>query len=329
MTNKLIIDGDLIAYRMSAIAEERSIEVTHKSSGNKKKFKNRTEFKDFLSKKNFPYEEDKYSIVDLQTPLSGGFSISKKAIRKVITEMMDYCFVDDCEIYIGSPAITFRQKLPLPSAYKNNRSFLQKPLFLSDCKDYMINSFGAVLCDKDLEADDVVNIRCYEELAKGNNPILATLDKDSMQSEGVNILVWTDEHWKLRKIPEVGDIWKDGPTYKGEGMKFLAFQVLNGDPTDTYKPSEVCGVRYGGSTVMKKLKDKNTPKEILETIIEEYKRLYSVNYHYVANTGEAMIVDWKFMLKMYWKCAYMKRSWNDDSNFWTFASKYGINEKDY
>lgn len=325
--NVLIIDGDLIAYRMAAGGEVRSILVTHKPSNKSKKFSNRTEFKKFLEEKKFDYAPEDYEIKDQQDPVD--FNIVKKSIRNIITKMNDFCFADQTEIYLGSSNITLREKLPLPNPYKNNREGIIKPHHLINAKDYIVKAFGAKYEEQDLEADDMVTIRSYEELAKGNRPILASTDKDARQCTGIELLVWTDDDWKLYKIPEIGDLRKEGSTIKGEGLKFLAYQTLAGDPTDTYQPYKLSDISYGPTAAYKSLSDKNSPKAIFETVIREYKRLYPQPFYYNSWNDTPMLVDWKFMLQMYWRCSYMKRSRADDSRFWTFVKQYDIEEENY
>ena len=313
----LIIDGDLIAYRMAAGGEARKIEVTHIKSLKKKQFNNRTEFKKFLSEKNWEYKDTDFHILDIQEPID--FSAVKRNTKRIITDMIDFTWADKTEIYIGSSKNTFRHQLELPTRYKNNRNEnIIKPVHLEATRDYLI-SLGAKKVDDYYETDDVVTIRSYEELLKGNRPILASIDKDSFQCNGIELLVWTDDKWKLRELPLIGSLYKEPPFVKGDGLKFLAYQTLAGDPVDVYCPYELSRVSYGPTKVMNKLNPAASEKEIFETVISEYKKLYPDPFEYESHTGKTINADWKYLLEMYWKCSYMKRSWNDKSDFWTFV----------
>jgi flagellar biosynthesis regulator FlaF len=61
---------------------------------------------------------------------------------------------------------------------------------------------------KGIETDDMITIRAYEELAKGNYPIIVSADKDAQQSQGIEVLDFTQEVWKGKVIPQVGSLWK-------------------------------------------------------------------------------------------------------------------------
>jgi hypothetical protein len=218
----------------------------------------------------------------------------------------------------------FRHALALPTPYKDNRDDLIKPLQLADVRRYLQVKHKAQLI-KGIETDDMITIRAYEELAKGNYPIIASADKDAQQSQGVEVLNFGQEEWQGKVIPTVGSLWKDKSAYKGEGLKFLALQVLSGDTADTYKGYQLSNVSYGPAKAMKALEKTTTEKEILEVLISEFKRLYPEPFSYTDCHGvEHTEVDWFDMLQMYWSCAYMKRSIDDESSFIQFAAERGV-----
>lgn len=318
----LLIDGDILVYRNSAAIEERTILVTHLQSGRQKSFKNRTAFKDFLQEKEYPYVPEKYHIEDVQN--AEHVSIAFKIIDKLVSDLNDFTWADRYEIWLGQSGHTFRHYLPLPSPYKANRGDLIKPIHLDACKSYINKKYNARTTEAILETDDMLTIRCYEELAKGNFPIMATIDKDSAQTQGVAILNFTDEKWELPVMPSVGEVFKHKTTYKGTGLKFLAYQALAGDPTDTYCPYELSAIPYGPAKAVKALASASTEKEILEVIVSEYKRMYPSPVRFTSVQKQEVVADWKMMLDMYWKCAYMKRSKDDPSDFWEFANQYGV-----
>lgn len=323
----LIIDSDVILYKDAVALEKRSIEVVHKSTGRTKTFNNRTEFKDFLKEKSFAYVAEDYYIKDIQTP-KNEVSEVYKLIDKHIKDIVDLSWADDVAIYIGTEGATFRENLPLPSKYKGNRTENMIPLYLIEAQHYVRKKHGAI-CLPGIETDDSVTIRAYEELEKGNVPIIATIDKDAYQSQGVQILDMKDDPMFIHEVPEIGHLRKVKAAIKGDGLLFLAFQTLFGDPVDKYKPSELSTFTYGADSVYSVLKDRTDPKDILETVISEYKRLYPQEFIYMAWNGLEIGANWKFLLNMYWKCSYMKRSMTDQSNFWEYAARYGLNENDY
>jgi hypothetical protein len=322
----LIIDADTIAYRNAAAMEVRSVDVTHLPSGRTKSFDNRTAFKDSLKAKNFEYIEKDYSIKDVQR--AGSLDTVRKINRTMLEKLQEFTWADEVRCYVGSSAQTFRSKLELPSEYKGNRTTFMEPVHLRMSKYQFMKEFGAESYDG-IECDDVVSIIAYQELAKGNYPIIVTNDKDANQSQGVQVLNWMNDPWNIHEIPDVGSLHKVKTAVKGDGLAFLAFQTLAGDPTDHYKPYELSNVYYGATNAMKALQECKTEQELLLKVISEYKRLYPEPLTYTAWNGATVESDWKHLLGLYWQCAYMKRSFHDQSNFWSFAARYGIDKDDH
>jgi hypothetical protein len=317
----LIVDADLIAYQYAAANEKRSIVAKHLKSGREKIFKTRTELKTLLKEKNMEFKPEDYEIEDVQTAASIRFAL--RNVKGVIQRLTDHAWADKVELYLGTGK-TFRHALALPTPYKDNRDDLIKPLQLADVRKYLQVKHRAELI-KGIETDDMITIRAYEELAKGNYPIIASADKDAQQSQGVEVLNFGQEEWQGKVIPTVGSLWKEKTSYKGDGLKFLALQVLSGDSADTYKGYQLSNVAYGPAKAMKALEKANTEKEILEVLISEFKRLYPEPFDYTDCHGvDHTEVDWFDILQMYWTCAYMKRSIDDDSSFIQFAAERGV-----
>jgi hypothetical protein len=324
MTNKLlIIDGDSVAFRQAAGVETRTIIAKHIKSKREKQFKNRTQFKKFLTDKNLTFDPNDYEITDHQKSLDVSIAISNA--NKCIESMLESTWCDNIEIYIGGGE-TFRHKLPLPSPYKDKRKESIKPEHLVAVRNHLRRKWKAKVVDNSLEVDDVVTIRAYECLLEGREAVLASVDKDSYQCQGVSLYNWTDEEPKVELIPDVGHLYKAKSTIKGDGLMFLAFQVLAGDDADKYQGYALSKVSYGPVKAMNALKDCTTEQDILKVTISEFKRLYPEPFEYTDCHGvlheEA---DWFDMLTLYWEVAYMKRSWDDNSSFMQFAMQKGVN----
>lgn len=323
----LIVDADLIAYRYSAANEVRTVNIKHIKSGKEKIFKTRTELKKLLKEQDREFKAEDYEFEDIQTAASIRFAL--RNVKGIIQRLKDHTWADQVELYLGTGK-TFRHALALPTPYKDNRNDLLKPLQLADVRRYMQVKHAAQLI-KGIETDDMITIRAYEELAKGNYPIIVSADKDAQQSQGVEVLDFTQEVWQGKIIPDVGSLWKvligKGPAtdIKGDGLKFLAFQTLAGDKADTYQGYNLSKVSYGPAKAFKALENAKTEQEVLQTLISEFKRLYPEPFDYTDCHGvEHTEVDWFDMLQLYWCCAYMKRSIDDDSSFIQFAAQRGI-----
>ncbi len=323
----LIIDADLIAYRYAAANETRTINAKHLKSGREKIFKTRTELKTLLKSKDMEFKPEDYEIEDIQTAASIRFAL--RNVKGIIQRLKDHTWADRAELYIGTGK-TFRHALALPTPYKDNRDDLIKPLQLADVRRYMQVKHGAQLI-KGIETDDMITIRAYEELAKGNYPIIVSADKDAQQSQGIEVLDFTQEEWVGKVIPDVGSLWKviigKGPAtdIKGDGLKFLAYQVLAGDKADTYCGYKLSQISYGPAKAFKALENAKTEQEVLQVLISEFKRLYPEPFNYTDCHGvEHTEVEWFDMLELYWTCAYMKRSRDDLSSFIQFAAERGV-----
>lgn len=322
MSNRLlIVDGDLVAYIHAAAAETRTIIAKHLNSGREKEFKTRTEFKKFLTDKNMTFEPTDYQITDHQHPVDISFAIS--TLNKSLKTMQESTWTDNVEVYIGSGK-TFRHELPLPSAYKSNRVNLIKPVHLTAVRNHMKRKWKAKVIENGFEVDDVVTIRAYEALYSGQEAVLASTDKDSCQCQGIHLYNWSNENPKIELIPDVGNLRREKVTVKGDGLKFLAFQVLAGDTADTYQGYELSKLSYGPVKAMKALVDASTEKEVMQIMFDEFKRLYPEEFEYTDCHGKEHVATWKDMLQLYWKCAYMKRTWNDPSDVYDFMDERGI-----
>lgn len=322
MSNRLlIVDGDLVAYIHAAAAETRTIIAKHLNSGREKEFKTRTEFKKFLTDKNMTFEPTDYQITDHQHPVDISFAIS--TLNKSLKTMQESTWTDNVEVYIGSGK-TFRHELPLPSAYKSNRVNLIKPVHLTAVRNHMKRKWKAKVIENGFEVDDVVTIRAYEALYSGQEAVLASTDKDSCQCQGIHLYNWSTENPQIQLIPDVGSLRREKVTVKGDGLKFLAFQVLAGDTADTYQGYELSKFSYGPVKAMKALVDASTEKEVMQIMFDEFKRLYPEEFEYTDCHGKEHVATWKDMLQLYWKCAYMKRTWNDPSDVYDFMDERGI-----
>lgn len=327
MSNRLlIVDGDLVAYRHAAAAETRTIIAKHVKSNREKEFKTRTELKKFLADKEMEFKAEDYEITDHQHPVDISFAIS--TVNASIDKLLENTWCDELEIYIGSGK-TFRHSLALPSPYKDNREDTLKPLHLTAVRNHLKRKYKAKVVENGLEVDDVVTIRSYECLQNDQEAVLASVDKDSYQCQGVSLYNWLAEEPKIELIPDVGHLRKVKNTIKGDGLMFLALQVLSGDSADTYKGYELSKVSYGPVKAMKALQDCTTEQQILKVLISEFKRLYPEPFEYTDCHGvEHKEADWFDMLQLYWSCAYMKRSWDDVSSFMQFAMERGVNPYD-
>lgn len=327
----VIVDADILAFRMAAACEKRGVKVTS-PTGNSKTYKNKTEFKDYLKTVDKLHLLDKFEIEPFQYDADLGRACGM--IDGKIEQIKEFTFADKIKFFVSGKD-NFRDSLPLPEKYKGDRSTALKPLYLRECKGYIYKNFDTEASNGS-EADDYVIFRGYEELDKGNDVIIGTCDKDSNAYEGLKLLDFTkpQPQWKIVDIPSgVGSLWlnekKDSKgkvttEVDGIGFKFYAHQMLIGDSTDHYRPTDICKVRFGEKGSYAILNDLNTKVECLAAVIAQYQQWYPEPFKYTDWMGVDHDMDYIGMLCLYHKAVRMKETENDPLDFRSFAAKCGI-----
>lgn len=318
-----IVDADTIAFASAAQAQDTSIIATHIETGKSKEFKNITELKDIMKAKGTIDRFNELSIENKIEPQRVEFALSN--VKNKLKFIKDSVQADKTIIVLGGKS-TYRQSLPLPSPYKNNRA--DKPIHLQACKEYMLDKHGAYLVNE-IETDDEVTILCEEYKAKGWDVVLSSPDHDSFQMHGISLFNYkeSDIEKAFSKLNlHSFQVIKKGTYNKsiGSGVGYLAGQMLYGDPTDTYNPTEIAGIRYGMQSAAKDLKGCIEPKDFLEVVVRKYQEWYKEPVTYTAWDGKEYTKDWKEILQLYYQCAYMLRSRDDKAIAEEFFGNYGV-----
>lgn len=323
MTKRInIIDADTIAFSSAAQCQQTSIIATA-PSGHSKEFKNITELKNIMKQKGTIEQlpEIKIETKVQAEPVEFALSSVKRKLEKISEAVQ----ADKTIIVLGGKA-TYRQRLPLPSPYKNNRA--DKPVHLTACKEYMVKHKGAYLVDG-IETDDETTILAEEYKAKGWDVVLSSPDHDSFQMHGITLLNYKEDDLSKAFISLNNhrfEVIKKGTYNKsiGSGVGYLAGQCLYGDPTDTYNPTEIAKIKYGMMSAFKDLSSCKEPSDFLEVVKRKYQEWYPEPVTYTSWDGTEHTKDWKGILQMYFKCAYMLRSKEDKADVEEFFDKYGV-----
>lgn len=321
----LIYDGDAIAYRAAAIIEERKVEVLHVPTALTRQFKTRTEFKEQLLAKGKEFDPEIYKFKDILIPQDkvNAFHIMKNQIRSINEKL----FADEYYIALSGKS-NFRDNLELPEKYKGHRESMIRPTHLKECKNYLWKSHPSILAQNE-EADDVVIYKGYEFLSKGQTPIIVGMDKDSYAYGGLTLFDFTKEQPQTESVPlGLGYLEYTGKKYTGRGFIWFAFQWLVGDVTDHYCPYKLSGAYFGAASAYKLIKDCKSEQEVLDLVIKQYKKWYPGEFKYTAWDGTEVISDAKKMLQLYFKCARMKETHDDDLNLDRFLNRYGVKYED-
>lgn len=324
MTKRInIIDADTIAFASAAQAQDTSILATHIETGRVKEFKNITELKEVMKSKGTLDRMHELSIETRVEPQRVEFALSNA--KNKLKFINDAVQADKTIIVLGGKS-TYRQSLALPSPYKNNRA--DKPVHLQACKEYMINKHKAYLVDV-IETDDEVTILAEEYKVKGWDVVLSSPDHDSFQMHGITLFNYKESEIDKAFVPlnsHSFQVIRKGTYNKsiGSGVGYLAGQCLYGDPTDTYNPTEIAGIKYGMISAMKDLSTCVEPKDFLEVVKRKYQEWYPEPVTYRAWNEQEYTKDWKGILQMYFQAAYMLRSRDDKASAEEFFDYYGV-----
>ncbi len=320
-----VIDMDEQVFITAAACEERLVEYTNVNNEATALFKNRTMFKNFMEGVDF--DKEMFTVEDVQKPEKVSFAINtlKRRLDNILKKTK--CHPDNMELYIDGSG-NFRDDLPLAVKYKGTRDGTIRPVLLKELKEYTINHLGASVVD-DMETDDVVVIRVTEGYKAGEKVIGVTQDKDSRQAEG-----WWFNYEKEAKphfVEGFGDLWLDTdikvPDVKGEGWKFLYYQLIHADNADNYCSRDtytrilVDGEidekrkkpRWGSKTAYTALQKCKNHKQCLELIVKKYKEWYGEEkFEYLDWKDNKHTATWLDVLSMQFQLAYMKRSYKDN-----------------
>lgn len=322
MKTVVAIDGDLLAFRCAAAAEKRSIEVLYKASGNIKEFKTRTEFygrdkkhsggwlAELNQKQNekggMTFSEDDFVITDKR--VADDVSNALHSIKQQIKMIMNLAGASEYEVYLSGDT-NFRDRLPLPKKYKGKRDDVERPVLLEQCRQYLKDHHKAIVA-VDEEADDMLSYRAMlSKQSKTEKVIVASIDKDQKQCFGTWLLDWTQEEAKPELLPEFGKLWlNDKGDVKFNGRLGMYHQMLYGDPTDGYKPTDLCDVKFGEKSSYDLLKDCEDDYDALQKVHDKYKEWYPDPVTYTAWDGTEHTKNYIEIWDLYCQCVVMKRS---------------------
>lgn len=315
----LIIDGDILTYKLATFGDERVCIVTN-PEGKQREYKNRTAFKKLRKEQGKSVEG--YTYEDILKPHPIEYCLA--SLRGAIKNVKERVGADYVEIYIGGSE-NFRLNLPLPTVYKSGRKELLRPTYLTDCKEYMLKYHNAVKV-KGVEADDYVQQRMYELYQDGVDGVLYSNDKDARQAYQFPITIYNPDKDDIQTHKDgLGELWlAPNGDLKGSGLKWLINQTLAGDSSDSYKGNELSGVRYGEKTYYNDVNGFTTIEELLNYAVGKWKEWYPTPVTYQLADGFEVTRDWLKLAEMYWSCAYMRISDYDKTTFKSLLKEYDV-----
>jgi 5'-3' exonuclease len=164
------------------------------------------------------------------------------AISRTDSMMMELLSFDDKYLSFLSGENNFR-KIINPE-YKANRKDIIKPIYLNDCKQYLIDEFKSIVTNG-YEADDALGFNQTEE------SVICSIDKDLLMIPGMHY------NFVKKEYHEVSEL---------DGLKAFYRQMLIGDSADN-----IFGVKGIGKVKAAKLIDPlNTLEEMQEVVSQLY-----------------------------------------------------------
>lgn len=152
----------------------------------------------------------------------------------------------------------FREDVAVTKPYKGTRKG-DKPLHYDNITAYMINCFKCIVAEG-CEADDLLAYEQTKALARGEETIICTRDKDLRMVQGHQF------GWACGKQEAYGP----RVVSVEEGLKTFCMQMLTGDTVDN-----IPGVpRIGPKKAADILEGKETYEEMLKAVREAYRAFY-------------------------------------------------------
>lgn len=311
----LIVDGDIISYKIASVTEFKYLYTS--SDGEEYKVKSKKSFLAYCEENDL--DIDTFSVVPTQIAEPVSYAI--KSLNDSIAKVMEYCGCNKVEFYIGGSG-NFRNEIPLPVQYKTNRTTVQRPLLLTDVKEYLIKYKGCKKV-KDQECDDLVQRRMRDLNRQGIRCCLYTIDKDSKGVVDYNISIYNPDKQDIESIKGgLGNLYETKNGIRGDGLKWLMFQTAMYDRIDNYVMNSHYLKRYGEKSFFKDFNGCKTEKELLEKLISKWKELLPEKTIYTSFDGSLQEHTWLSLAEMYYSCAKMK-----DGSFPTLVSlfeEYGV-----
>lgn len=296
-----VVDGDLIAFKASAACETRTIDVYREGhfQGN---WANRTAFKAELTLQGTLAEYADFEIKDKQEVEE--IANCLHTIKVMLAGIKEKAGVKEQRVVIEGKG-NFRDDLLLPSKYKGDRKDMIKPIYLKNCKDYLLDRYKAEQ-SSDQETDDVLASYSYEGFIKKQYIVQSSTDKDANSNVGW-LLNW-DKMDKPIYISGLGSLTRETKgTVRGLGRKWFYHQILFGDRADCYVPYELSGKKFGEKKSFDVLEKLETDKECWQAIYDQYKIWYPEPFEYTAWNGEVVKGDAIQQMQLYIDCAHMRR----------------------
>lgn len=313
----VFVDADGLCYRTAAACETRSVKTI--VEGVEVEFPTRTLLKEYCIDVDVEYGDLLITDHHTNEHISGCLSTLKKSVRNLYKDLGATHV-----IFLLGGSGNFRLELPLPSQYKSQRKIVRRPDYLKDCRDFLNKHYDTFIISGH-EADDLTEslsahvINQTEAWACG-----VSMDKDYLGSIPKNRYF----HLVNRTLHELegglGYLKLTKGKLTGEGLMFSVAQTLLFDRGDNYIMNSHYLKRYGESSFYRDFHQCKTEKEFLESVLVKLDELLPEITTYKDWQGNYRSYTRLGLVELYFSCAYMVMSPNDDTTFKTLLDKYGV-----
>lgn len=306
-----VIDLDAFKYSAAYVGEKRSIRVVHKTEDWSEEFKSRTAFyghwkkkaggalAEMNKKRDSPWSVDEFEIEDIRTPepIQNVLHTAKVMVKDAIHDSGAKTY----EAYMGK-GDSFRVELSTLTKYKGDRDNLIKPYHLDEVSNYLERLFKAEIITG-IEADDMCVIRAFRQA----NSFVLGEDKDYWGSP-VNFHDINRKHRGIVNCNQFGMLFRDDKKdVRGQGRMHLYYQIISEDAVDCYKANCHSDIEWGSISAYNALVDCKTDKEAFQAMVQTFKHLYPEPKTVTGWRGDAINIDWLYVMQEMFNMAHMKR----------------------
>jgi hypothetical protein len=171
MEDRLLIDGDIIAYYAASAIE-------------------------YPYRKDLKIKSDKSLPKKLREEVEGRSRDAEDVINGVMGTIFLENWSTDYKVFLTGTG-NFRNEFSKDHTYKANRKGTQKPILLPHCRDFLVAKYDAVVSVNE-EADDLIAIEAAS--MDYDNCVVVSTDKDFLQLPCWNYN-WRKTHW-IKPTPE-------------------------------------------------------------------------------------------------------------------------------
>ena len=197
-----LIDGDVLVYSCGFASDIRTYTCPDGAS-----FQYKKEAKEHCKELDLDIEaiETKVEAEPVENCLH--------SVKLMLKNIKEVCGTSKHKVYLTGRG-NFRHDLPSPHIYKGNRKDAPKPIHYHAIRDYMVDTWGAIITDGQ-EADDAMGIEQCS--APEGTTTICTIDKDLDMIAGLHY------NWNKEGVYTIGEF---------EGLLNFYQQILKGDRTD-------------------------------------------------------------------------------------------------